>query len=106
MPSLPLDLLKNFEGKALEALAREPANLDEALVRMMVVCGNLWMMGAEPVSSELDRLLNFWVSSLRWDEKAGAKLLLHQLRKTREGVRRAQGDSGSEAGSTGTGGAV
>lgn len=88
MSSLPTELLTNFTKRAEESLSREPANLDEALVRFMVICGNAWMVGQEPFSTELERLLDFYVASLRWDERAMVKPFLHVLRKTREGVLR------------------
>lgn len=96
--NLPLELLQNFQTKALESLGREPANLEEAMVRFMVVCGNQWMSCEEPVSTELDRLLDFYVASLDWGERSLVKPFLHGLRKTREGVRRARELSSTEGG--------
>lgn len=83
--SLP-DLLQKMERDAPRVLAKEPENFEEALLRMLILVGNLWMQGEEPISSELDRLLTFWTESLRWDERQAAKLPLHQLRRVRKGL--------------------
>jgi hypothetical protein len=77
-------LFADFPRKAQESLSRDPSNLEEALVRIVVALGNQWMAGAEPLSTEVDRLLGFWIPTLRWDERAAAKLALHQLKKVRE----------------------
>lgn len=84
------ELLQNFPQKATEALAREPSNLDEALMRLLVVIGNQWMQSIEPMSSEFDRLLVLWLASLKWEERQLVKIPLHQLKKMREETRNAR----------------
>jgi hypothetical protein len=84
MPASLADLVQNFHAHAQGALTKPPANVDEALMRMVVVCGNLWMQGVEPIASEMDLLISKWEASLRWDERMMVKGPLHALRKMRE----------------------
>lgn len=90
-------LLSNFEAKAKDALARPPENLDEALVRILVVAGNLWMTSVEPISSEMDILLSLWMASLPWADRQLAKIPFHQLRRVRMEMRDASRAAAEES---------
>lgn len=83
----PTELLQNFPSRAKDALSKPPSNVDEALMRMLVLLGNHWMESIEPFSSEFDQLLELWLQSLSWEERMLVKIPLHQLKKTREGIR-------------------
>ncbi len=90
MPSLA-DILAKVQTGGAAVLSAEPTTVDDELVRLVVVAGDLWMRGVEPVAAEMDRLTKLLTNKkdpalkdMNSSERTMVTLLVHQLRKVKE----------------------
>jgi hypothetical protein len=93
-------------SNGVNPLGKEPTCIDDQLQRMVVVVGNCWMMGMEPIASECDRLADLLknkndpaLKDMRWDERTAVVTLVHQLKKVRDNAR-AQAEAAKAASTT------
>lgn len=79
-----LEILKDFNTKVPQILSQEPTNSDEAELRLLICMGNMWMMGIEPISSEVERWIPFKLKELSWGERMVLKPWLNKLYNMRK----------------------